>query len=228
MKRTEEVLSREGKENMKNSNRTYRFRLAAGIVLSAAVVFCGCSQRGDVVLIDATDTVESVTAEESSEIPEAQALPERATLWVHVCGAVVQEGVYELPAGSRCVDAVEAAGGFAEEADRSALNLALPVSDGEQIRVLTQEEAATGQAMSEVVSDSRVNINTAGKDELMTLPGIGASRADAILEYREQHGGFENIEEIMQVPGIKEHSFEKLRENIKVGIENGEQGFSSG
>ena len=110
----------------------------------------------------------------------------------------------------------------------SALNLALPVSDGEQIRVLTQEEAATGQAMSEVVSDSRVNINTAGKDELMTLPGIGASRADAILEYREQHGGFEDIEEIMQVPGIKEHSFEKLRENIKVGIENGEQGFSSG
>ena len=82
--------------------------------------------------------------------------------------------------------------------------------------------------MSEVVSDSRVNINTAGKDELMTLPGIGASRADAILEYREQHGGFEDIEEIMQVPGIKEHSFEKLRENIKVGIENGEQGFSSG
>ena len=111
---------------------------------------------------------------------------------------------------------------------RIALNLALPVSDGEQIRVLTQEEAATGQAMSEVVSDSRVNINTAGKDELMTLPGIGASRADAILEYREQHGGFEDIEEIMQVPGIKEHSFEKLRENIKVGIENGEQGFSSG
>ena len=75
MKRTEEVLSREGEENMKNSNRTYRFRLAAGIILTAAVVFCGCSQRGDVVLIDATDTVEAVTAEESSEIPEAQALP---------------------------------------------------------------------------------------------------------------------------------------------------------
>lgn len=92
MKRTEEVLSREGEENMKNSNRTYWFRLVAGIILTAAVVFCGCSQRGDVVLIDATDTVEAVTAEESSEFPEAQALPERDTLWVHVCGAVVPGG----------------------------------------------------------------------------------------------------------------------------------------
>lgn len=79
---------------MKNSNRTYRFRLVAGIILTAAVVFCGCSQRSDVVLIDATDTVEAVTAEESSEIPEAAGASRKGyTIGSMSAVPVVQEGV---------------------------------------------------------------------------------------------------------------------------------------
>ena len=151
-----------------------------------------------------------------------------AVIRVHVCGAVQQEGVYELPAGSRYEQAIQAAGGFSELADRSALNLAAVVSDGEQIRVLTKEEAQVCRASAEEASDGRININTASREELMSLPGIGEARAEAIIAYREEHGAFQSIEDIMQVSGIKEGAFEKLKAKIKVGSENGKQGFSSG
>lgn len=145
---------------------------------------------------------------------------------VYVCGAVQRPDVYEISADSRIVDAVSAAGGFAIDAYPEAMNLAETVSDGSRIYVPTKEEvdalavvysdtdSGTGDTMSD--STGRVNINTATLEELTTLPGIGDTRARAIIDYREQNGAFGNIEDIMQVTGIKEKSFSKIKDSICV------------
>ena len=145
---------------------------------------------------------------------------------VYVCGAVQRPDVYEISADSRIVDAVSAAGGFAIDAYPEAMNLAETVSDGSRIYVPTKEEvdalavvySDTGSGTGGTMSDStgRVNINTATLEELTTLPGIGDTRARAIIDYREQNGAFGNIEDIMQVTGIKEKSFSKIKDSICV------------
>ena len=145
---------------------------------------------------------------------------------VYVCGAVQRPDVYEISADSRIVDAVSAAGGFAIDAYPEAMNLAETVSDGSRIYVPTKEEvdalavvySDTGSGSGDTKSDStdRVNINTATLEELTTLPGIGDTRARAIIDYREQNGAFGNIEDIMQVTGIKEKSFSKIKDSICV------------
>ena len=145
---------------------------------------------------------------------------------VYVCGAVQRPDVYEISADSRIVDAVSAAGGFAIDAYPEAMNLAETVSDGSRIYVPTKEEvdalavvySDTGSGSGGTTSDSTgiVNINTATLEELTTLPGIGDTRARAIIDYREQNGAFGNIEDIMQVTGIKEKSFSKIKDSICV------------
>lgn len=142
---------------------------------------------------------------------------------VHICGAVKEPGVYSLPEGSRVVDAIRAAGGLTQDASERDVNQASVVADGMQIVVPTLEEvknggytwgaAAKGGGETE---DGLVDINTADAALLMTLPGIGQTRADAIVAYREQHGSFSTIKDIMKVDGIKEGSFAKLRDRITV------------
>ena len=166
-----------------------------------------------------------------AEASEAAWETETPAVWViHICGAVNRPGVYTFPEGSRVCDAVDAAGGLSEEAAANSLNQAALLSDGLQIVVPTQEEAegllsgifssgiytADGAAGTAQSSDGLVNINTASLEELMTLPGIGQTRAEAILAYRQALGGFQTIEDIMKVDGIKEGSFAKLKEKITV------------
>ena len=156
-------------------------------------------------------TGESVEAD-SAEKTEA------GTVFVYVCGAVCRPGVYELPSGSRVYEAVAAAGGMTEEADERSLNQAELLADGQQITVCTREEAASLPVPSGSggAADGRINLNTATREQLMTLPGIGEVRADAILAYREQNGRFDSVEEIQQVEGIKGKVFEKIRDQIEV------------
>jgi len=198
-----------------------RVRLAFGMLL--ALLLAGCAKEP--VFVDAAWTDEENTAPSEEAQPDMPAVNETQTkqeeagfVVVHVCGAVVSPGVYELPAGSRIADAVDTAGGFAEDADESYVNLAgIPV-DGEQIRIPTREEALLLQQAAQTAekASGKVNINTADKSLLCTLPGIGEVRADSIIAYREQHGGFSAIEDIMQVSGIKESSFQKIKERIVV------------
>lgn len=172
------------------------------------------------------------------------------TLWVHVCGAVRNPGVYELPAGSRVYEAVEKAGGFTEEADESYVNQAQTLTDGAKLVIPTLEQtqtmsfgdtgadigivgdAGTGQdaagrnssASPGVVPeqgagaalDGKININTATEAELCSIPGIGATRAAAIVAYRQEQGGFTSIEDIMNVSGIKEGTYAKIKDSIRV------------
>jgi competence protein ComEA len=142
------------------------------------------------------------------------------TVFVYICGAVTNPGVYEMDSGSRICDVLEQAGGFSEEASTTYLNLAEFVSDGQKVYVPTQEELTVELLAEEETAEAgsgKININTASKEVLVTLPGIGESKADSIIAYRTEHGGFSSIEEIMEIPGIKEAVFSKIKELITVG-----------
>lgn len=142
--------------------------------------------------------------------------------YVHICGEVAAPGVYELEEGSRIFQAVAVAGGFTENAAADSLNMAEPVKDGMKIQVPNQEEAQKflneGADFSGSFQEGRrkVNLNTAKKDELMTLRGVGEAKADDIIRYRESHGGFQKIEDIMKISGIKEAAFQKIKDDITV------------
>ncbi|WP_454970799.1 helix-hairpin-helix domain-containing protein [Dorea sp.] len=149
--------------------------------------------------------------------------------YVHICGAVKQPGVYELTADSRLFEAIQMAGGLTEEAADQVLNQAELIEDGSRIYVPTKEEVKAGMDIGDTLtqnednaekagstSDGKVDINTAEKNELMTLPGIGEAKADAIVRYREEHGTFQKIEDLMEVEGIKEGVFQKVKDQIKV------------
>lgn len=147
---------------------------------------------------------------------------------VYVCGAVVNPGVYSLPENSRKYQAIEMAGGMTETAASQALNLAEAVVDGEKIQVPTLEEVESGSFSAENSGQSQgnqiqtdnsggsglVNINQADVAMLMTLPGIGEGKANSIIAYRQEHGGFSTLEELMQVEGIKQGVFDKVKNQI--------------
>ena len=159
-----------------------------------------------------------------------QVLVEPVNIAVHVCGAIKQPGVYFLEEGARIVDAISEAGGFLEEADQEYVNQALLLQDGMKIDIPTKEEVKNGyvgnedNGISSVISvqgaetkeNGKINLNTADEALLCTLPGIGESRAKSILAYRDTHGPFEKIEDIMKVSGIKEAAFEKIKDKIIV------------
>ena len=173
---------------------------------------------------ESSKTEASKSSEGSRGTEAAENVPESTGVWVHICGRVISPGVYRLPVGSRVFQAVEAAGGFSEDAACDFLNLAGTVSDGMQIYVPGAEELKegnvplqTGGEGSETSKeDRRININTATKEELMTLKGIGESRAEDIIRFREDSGKFRKIEDIMKVPGIKEAGFRKIKDSIIV------------
>ena len=137
-------------------------------------------------------------------------------VYVYVCGAVHNPGVYELEPESRIVAAVEAAGGFLEEAATEAVNLAAPVMDGMQIVVPSQEEFSNTKAYEQKMQDGKVNLNTAQIQELCTLSGIGTAKAEAILAYRYEIGGFSSIEQLKNVAGIGENLFERIKASIYI------------
>ncbi len=142
-----------------------------------------------------------------------------STLMIDMKGQVAKPGVYELPAGSRMQDAINAAGGFTPEADSRAINLALIVVDETSLYVPANGEEVVLPAVSTTASasgSSLININTATEAELMELPGIGPSKAAAILAYREEAGSFKAPEELTEVTGIGDKSFEKLKDLIIV------------
>lgn len=144
-------------------------------------------------------------------------------IYVHVTGAVKLPGVYSIPEGSRLADAVEAAGGFDENASQSSVNLARIAIDGEQIRILTIDEANRAEATTTdggaTVASSvsaKVNLNTATSEQLQTLSGIGESTAAKIIADREKNGPFSEPHDITRVSGIGEKKYEAIAEFITV------------
>ncbi len=153
-------------------------------------------------------------------------------IYVDLGGAVKNPGVYSLTEGSRVFEVIALAGGFQKDAYSKAINQAQVLEDGEQIYVYTVQEAEdllsrgvllgkdalveNSNSAENIVSGNKVNLNLANKEVLMTLTGIGSTRAEAILQYRAVHGKFGKIEELMQVEGIKEKTYEKIKDYITV------------
>jgi len=151
------------------------------------------------------------TAESTGQTTETT---EAKHIFVYVCGAVKAPGVYELSAGSRCYEAVEAAGGYLPEADPSSRNPAGLLSDGEMLRIAFLGEETSLQETSG--ADGRIDINAADSQKLQDLPGIGPAKAEAIIEYRESNGPFQKAEDIMLVSGIGESLYSRIKNRIKV------------
>ena len=202
-------------------------------ILCAALLFSACSEGYEAVLSgssveDSSGGPDDVSVSDVQNTPDPGA-PVRAVplIWVYVCGAVNHPGVYQLAEGSRVCEALQCAGGLKEDADERSLNQAQVLEDGQQIIVLTVEEtkntgsgtaagSGSGSNAGGSSGNAKVNINTAGREELMTLPGIGEARAEAIIAYREENGAFQSAEEIMKIEGIKEKSYAKLQDKICV------------
>ncbi len=185
------------------------------VIIFCISMLCGCDSRNTVYL-------EKIQTE-TSEVPQTEekdSTKETGSCFVYVCGAVVNPGVYELPENSRVYEAVAMAGGMTEDAGTEAVNQAEIVTDGQMLRiptiaeVLAAQEDASGD--SGATDDGLLNINQAEVADFMTLPGIGQSKAEALVKYREEHGKFSSIEEIMNVDGIKEGVFNKIKDSIKV------------
>lgn len=182
---------------------------------------------GEEEQVEVSTTEEAVTTATTTEMVEQ---PDEVA--VYVCGAVRQPGVYYLAGSAIRETAVRMAGGFSDDADVTYVNLAQTIIAGEQIYIPTLEETA-GILLSEREDETasaehapadtnaerngKININTAGKELLMTLPGIGESKADAIIAYREAQGKFQNTEELMQIRGIKEGIYNQIKDLIIVG-----------
>lgn len=237
--------------------------------LGSLCVLSGCTRKEELILlteegqeqecqsIPGENTEISGTGGEYSGalVSSAYIAEETGTIYVHVCGAVMAPGVYELTAGSRVYEAVQAAGGFTENAEENYVNQAQELPDGVKLVIPTKEEAAgrqadvqpgaSGQEAGQTAADSdvqigivtqgsvhtaggsadtvtahadggRININTASVEELCRIPGIGATRAAAVVSYRESHGSFGSPEDIMKVSGIKEGTYEKIKDSISV------------
>ena len=146
-------------------------------------------------------------------------------IYVYVCGAVRNPGVYEMTEGDRVTHAIMKAGGSTDEAAADFLNQAAVLEDGQKIYVPTEEEAEQfeqngltgGENGPATEPDSgKININTASKEELMTLKGIGESRADDIIAFRKSNGGFKNVEDIKKIEGIKDKLFQQIEDQITV------------
>jgi competence protein ComEA len=148
--------------------------------------------------------------------------PSPAPLLVHVAGRVRHPGVYQLHQGDRVIDAIQAAGGTLRGADLRSINLAAPLTDGEQIVVLRKgagsvaAPAASGSAGLSGTGSTLVNLNTATLDQLEALPGIGPVLAQRIVDYREQHGPFASVDDLSNVSGIGDAHMEDLRPLVTV------------
>lgn len=186
----------------------------------------GCGEASRAYFEEASEAEENAAPQEKMtevmDIAETETKAD-ADCYVYICGAVLCPGVYKLSAGSRIYEAVAAAGGLSEEACEDSVNQAQEVADGQMVKILTKEEAEEQRTVSEESeaagqqeSGRKVNLNTADAAELMTLPGIGETKAKQILSYREEKGGFSSKDEIMNITGIKEGVYSKIKDYITV------------
>lgn len=160
-------------------------------------------------------------ASPEEEVAEQQEDIATSVLVVDVKGAVANQGVYELAAGSRVQDAVAAAGGFLDTADRNSVNLAQKLTDEAVVYVAQEGEEGVVNLAGQVApaghtTPGKVNINRADASQLQTISGIGAKRAQDIIAYRESKGGFTSIEELTEVSGIGAKTLERIREEISL------------
>lgn len=171
---------------------------------------------------------DSEAEETSADIPEGK---ETGIIYVDVCGYVKNPGVYELTEESRVYEAIEKAGGMTKNAAAASVNQAERLTDGQQIYIPSEDEqkesresgtypaargADDGNMKTGTADSLKVNLNTASKEELLSLTGIGDVKADSIVKYREEHGSFQSVEDIKKIEGIKDGVFNKIKDRLTV------------
>ena len=196
-----------------------------GLLLSFV---CACSSK-EIRIETGESFGEEIGIETEAETEsKLEKVDSKALIYVYVCGHVENPGVYVLAEGDRIYQAIDRADGVLPEGDVTRLNLAEPLYDGQKIYVPSYEEMkeigydAFGNENSSVISDDMqdsdglINLNKASKEQLMTLAGIGESKAEAIIRYRDEQGAFCSVEELMNVPGIKEGTYSKIKDRISI------------
>jgi len=194
-------------------NRELLLKVAAAALLVAAAFF---------VFVLTGDEEESLE-EETNVVTESE--PKMTMIMVDIGGEVNDPMVAELEEGSRVEDAINAAGGVTEDADLTEINRAAFLEDGDKILIPEKQEVALNDISNATdgsvkgsytsYSDGKININTAGSEELQMLDGVGPVTAEKIIDYRESNGRFKDIEDIKNVSGIGEKTFEKLKDDIR-------------
>lgn len=200
--------------------KEHKIYLFAGFAAVLFFIFSSFEKEGQL-----TEENEAVLAQvEGTEMNEKEneensAEDEARVMMADIKGAVVKPGVYEIQEGGRVVDLIQLAGGLEKDADTNAVNFAMYVQDemaiyvpkiGEQVNVAPALQGNGGEGKG------TVNINSAQSSELQTLPGIGPSKAEAIIEYRETNGPYKSIEDLKEISGIGDKTFEKLKDQISV------------
>ena len=195
------------------------YRYVISVLFLLFLIMFGCGKKSPAFEEDVFELAETETETVAEFGEETETLDsskeEEGLCCVYVCGEVHVPGVYELPAGSRVYEAIHLAGGLTETADPGAVNQALFVEDGQMIQVfaLGEEPVTTVQEEQE---NGRVNLNTADVSALMGIPGIGEAKAKSIIAYREENGKFQSAEDVMNITGIKEGLYSKMKDYIKV------------
>lgn len=214
---------------MKQRKITGRLRRHAGLLLMTlcfSAVFAGCARdQTQFVRIrpQESSVIEAVSAADTQEQTEKEPAESPIMLYVHVCGAVHHPGVYTFDREARVFEAIEAAGGFSEGAAEESINQARVLSDGEELYVPTREELLSSAVVvhgellqNDDTGERKININTADVEELTELTGIGETRARAIIAWREENGGFSSPEDLKNIEGIADKTYEKIKDRITV------------
>ncbi|MBR1989658.1 MAG: helix-hairpin-helix domain-containing protein [Firmicutes bacterium] len=190
---------------------------ALPLVIGVAVLFFWFyGAEEDIVVDGMSDYAGNSETTEYNDNPGAK-------MYVDISGAVVNPGVYEVDSQTRLFQVIEMAGGLTENADVDSLNRAEIVYDGQKIIVGTlgepsaaASESSDSQSTQSGITNGKVNLNLAGSATLQTIPGIGPSKADRIIDYRNTNGRFRKIEDIMNITGIGEKTFESIKDYITV------------
>lgn len=195
----------------------FKIRVAATIIaIVAALLFFGVNGEKDNSIKTEKESQESVTGDLSNLANESVRKEEKKIIVCDISGQVENPGVYEMAKNSRLGDLIESAGGLSEGADIDAINRAATLNDGEKIYVPKIGEQYAGTHVSQSAATSKVNINSADNESLRSLKGIGPAMAERIITYRTQNGGFSDIEELKNVSGIGQKTFDKIKEHITI------------
>jgi len=202
----------EWKEKWESWSLSAKAAVVGGILLILVGVGGLFSKREESV--EGTTVVETTMLVEKTEVSTTQ----ETVIFVDIKGEVKKPGVYQMKAGDRVKDALDAAGGLTEEADSQKVNLAKRLED-QMVIVVPKvgeeaEEIPAGETRNEATKEGKVNINTATVEELKTLKGVGEKKAEAIIEYRKKNGSFQTKEDLMKVRGIGKKLFESFEERI--------------
>lgn len=220
MKKLENAL-RKCRKFYQTYEKQIKIAVIAIVVITALLLFGGNGKKDEIVVEQTGETqTEMMVEENDTETGDEELRSPASKLIVDISGCVKKPGVYEFEDGTRLHDVIQQAGGLTEEADIDAINQAEVVTDGQKIlipeKLETMDGAESTTFTQNAVSNGKININQADSTTLQEIPGIGPATADKIIQYRDANGRFQSIEDLKNVSGIGDKTFEKMKDNICV------------